>query len=215
MKWVYIVGGDGFARECYNFLSELMKEDSNLLFGGFLGHNNYGDSVDYKKVQHLYKGDVSKHVFKENEYAIIGAGASGLRKIIYEDLKKQGVNFYTLISKSSKINEFVDYDEANIFINSSPSPDVKIGKCNLFNGEVIIGHDCVIGDFNFFAPRVLVLGGVKIGNENSFGANSIMLPHSKIGNNNVISPLSCIYKGCKNNSMMHGNPAVKVGATCE
>lgn len=212
-KTVYIVGGDGFARECYMYLSSIIREDNTIEFGGFLGHNGYGETVDYKKLQHLYKGDVSEHVFLENEYAVIGAGFPKLRKIIYEDLKMRNIKFYTLISKDSCINEFVEYGEANIFIYYVPSPDVKIGNGNLFNGYTITGHDVEIGDFNFFAPRAQILGGAKIGSMNTIGANAILLPKAKIGDNNKIAPLSAVYKGCRNNCYMAGNPALKIGST--
>ena len=86
-----------------------------------------------------------------------------------------------------------------------------MGNCNVFNLQIVVGHDVKIGDFNFFGPSSQILGNVTIGNSNSFGANSICLPHSKIGNNNKITPLSAIYKGCKDNCYMMGNPARKIG----
>ena len=36
--------------------------------------------------------------------------------------------------------------------------------------------------------------------------------NSKIGDNNKIAPLSAVYKGCKNNCYMAGNPALKIGS---
>lgn len=38
-----------------------------------------------------------------------------------------------------------------------------------------------------------------------------LLLEAKIGNNNKIAPLSCIYKGCGDNSYMLGNPVLKIG----
>jgi len=84
-KKIYIVGGNGFARECYNYLINLSQYGREITFGGFLGHNGYGKSVDYKEYQKFYVGEVSGHSFKENEYAIIGAGYPEVRKMIYED----------------------------------------------------------------------------------------------------------------------------------
>ncbi|MBO7048732.1 MAG: hypothetical protein J6W62_07475 [Spirochaetia bacterium] len=210
-KFVYIVGGNGFARECYIHLNEIMEENPEISFGGFLGHGGYGKTVDYKDFQIFYKGEVSEHKFLDNEYVVIGAGYPKLRKQIYNDLKKMNCKFYTLVSGSKTINKFVDIGEGNIFNHSFPSPNVKIGNGNVFNYEVIIAHDVEIGDFNFFGPRSQILGDVKIGNSNTVGANTIFLPHSKVGNSNSIAPLSCIYKGCKNNCYIQGNPALKIG----
>lgn len=210
MKTIYIVGGDGFARECYIFLQEVMKVDQNIKFGGFLGHGGYGKTVDYKSCQHLYIGEVSEHNFKENEYVIIGAGYPALRHKIYKELKERNVNFYNLIFYSL-INDSTNLGEANIILASSCTSDINIGNGNVFNGEVIVGHDAEIGDFNFFGPRSQILGNVKVGNSNQIGANAILLPKAKIGDNNIIAPLSAVYKGCKNNCYMSGNPALKAG----
>lgn len=211
MKTIYIVGGDGFARECYIFLQEVMKTNSDIKFGGFLGHGGYGKTVDYKSCQHLYIGEVSEHNFKENEYVVIGAGYSNLRKKIYDELKEQNIKFYNLITNTSLIGDSVKIGEANIILASSCTSDINIGNGNVFNGEVIVGHDAKIGDFNFFGPRSQILGNVKVGNSNQIGANAILLPEAKIGDNNIIAPLSAVYKGCKNNCYMSGNPALKTG----
>ena len=101
--------------------------------------------------------------------------------------------------------------EANVQVSPiSPSINTKIGNCNVFNGDVVLGHDAVIGDCNFFGPKSQILGNVTIGNNNQIGAGSILLPKAKIGNNNIIAPLSAVYKGCKDNCHMLGNPALKV-----
>lgn len=212
MKKVFIVGGDGFARECYNNLINLAEYGKEVVFGGFLGHNGYGKSVDYKSYQHLYLGEVSEHIFKDDEYCIIGAGYPKLRKQIYGDLKKQGAKFYTLICSGIFLSPTFKYGEANIFVYPFlSSVDIEVGNGNVFNGEVSMGHDTIIGDFNFFGPRAILGGYIQIGSSNMIGANALLLPHSKIGNNNKIAPLSAIYKGCKDNCYMAGNPALNMG----
>ncbi len=210
MNTVFIVGGDGFARECYLWLKILIKKENNICFGGFMGHGGFGKTVDYKCYQHLYVGEVSEHKFNDNEYVLIGAGMPYIRKIIYNELKERGIKFYNLIYNSD-IAEYCNFGEANIIINSVFTANTSIGNGNVLNGSVIIAHDVQVGDFNFFGPRSQVLGYVKVGNENQIGANSILLPKSKIGNNNKIAPLSAIYKGCRDNCYMSGNPALKQG----
>lgn len=161
MKTIYIVGGDGFARECYIFLQEVMKVDQNIKFGGFLGHGGYGKTVNYKSYQHLYIGEVSEHEFLENEYIIIGAGYPALRYKIYKELKERNINFYNLIYYSF-IDNSVTIGEANVILGSSLTSDISIGNGNVLNGEIIVGHDVEIGDFNFFGPRSQLLGNVKV-----------------------------------------------------
>lgn len=211
MKTVYIVGGNGFARECYYNILKMMEKDSSVQFGGFLGHGGYGHTVDYKELQKYYLGEVSEHEFKDDEYVVIGAGYPELRQKIYADLKSSNIKFFTIYI-GEKLPESIEIGESNIFVPPLPcSCNIKIGNNNVFNGDVGIGHDVVIGDSNFFGPRCLVLGEVKVGNFNQIGSNAILLPHCKIGNNNKIAPLSAIYKGCRDNSYWAGNPAVKIG----
>lgn len=209
MKKVFIVGGDGFARECYWRLNEMKRTDASIEFGGFLGHGGYGHTVDYKHLQEFYLGEESDHTFKDDEYVIIGAGYPDLRRKIYNDLKKRNVRFFNLIL--GKYGSSVTFGEANISLYTSLTVNTKIGNGNVFNGAVIVGHDTEIGDFNFFGPRSSVLGTVKIGNDNTVGTNAVILPHAKIGNNNKVAPLSAVYKGCRHNCYMLGNPALKVG----
>ena len=178
MKNVYVVGGNGFAKECYQHIMFMHYKNPEINFVGFL------------------------------------AGYPNLRKIIYEDIKaKQNSKFLTIILEPySYLSPLVEVGEGNIFMSPcTPSPHVKIGNGNLFNGDITIAHDVEIGDFNFFGGKTQVLGGAKIGNSNTIGTASVILPKAKIGNNNKIAPISCIYKGCKNNCYMQGNPALKVG----
>ncbi|WP_181646897.1 hypothetical protein [Helicobacter sp. 16-1353] len=212
MKNIFIVGGDGFAREVYFHLQNLAECNKEIRFGGFLGHNGYGCKVDYKDVQHLYIGEVSEYTFRDNDYCIIGAGDSILRKKIYDDIKSLGGKFWTLIAKGIYLADSFIYGEANIFIPPFYSTvNIDIGDGNLCNGNVSIGHDCKIGNFNTFLPSSCILGNVRVGDYNSIGTNAIILPKAKIGNHNIICPLSVIYKGCGNNLYMFGNPAIKIG----
>ena len=209
MKKIYIVGGNGFARECYLTLSKLIQYNSDINFGGFLGHGGYGKTVDYKQLQKYYIGEVSDKNFSEDEFVIIGAGYPELRHKIYNELKSRKINFYNLISPIIKINDYVEIGEANVIMAPfTIGPDVKIGDGNVFNGDVVVGHDAVVGNFNFIGGKSQILGNTRIGNDNTIGSACVFLPNSKIGNNNKIAPISAVYKGCKDNCYMLGNPAL-------
>ncbi|MDR3230166.1 MAG: hypothetical protein LBT65_01895 [Synergistaceae bacterium] len=216
MKKVYIVGGNGFARECYlnilEYLTALQsaQPEPETLFGGFVGHDGY--RPDFKSLDGFFVGDLAEFEFGENDLAVIGSGHPDIRKKIYGNLKKRNVELSNLIPPSVIVNEFVELGEANVLAPPcGPSVHVKIGHGNVFNGYVVIGHDARIGNFNFFGPKSQILGNVEVGDGNSVGAGSVLLPGAKIGNNNKIAPLSAVYKGCGNNCYMMGSPALKVG----
>ena len=210
-KNIFIVGGNGFASECYHYVMRMSYNNDDIQFAGFLGHGGYGHTVDYKNLQKYYLGEVDEHTFTEDEFAVIGAGYPELRRKIYTELKNRGVQFIN-IHVDGIIYESAEIGEANIFSPPfNPSCNIRIGNCNVFNGDVVVGHDSIIGDCNFFGPRSQVLGTVTVGSYNLIGAGAILLPHCRIGDNNKISPLSAVYRGCKNNCYLHGNPAQKIG----
>lgn len=208
MKALYIVGGNGLAKECYGHVQENIRRGMNVRFAGFIGHNGY--RVDFGPLNRFFVGDLENVVLGKNDYCIIGSGQPELRRKIYIDLKNKNANLYNLIV-GGNLGDLVGLGEGNILNASFPSPFVKIGNGNIFNFQVIVAHDVEIGDFNFFGPRSQILGEVRIGSGNSVGANSVLLPKCKMGNNNKIAPLSALYRGCRDGCYMQGNPAVKIG----
>ena len=209
MKNIIIVGGDSFARECCWHLSRIIDAGADSVkIGGYLSHN--GNVCEAEPLRGMYLGDFSQYSFKENDYAVIGVANIPIRKKIYFDLKEKNAKFYNIITPECKISASAKIGECNVLSRSSLSVDIEIGDCNVFNGEVLVGHDCKIGSFNFFAPRSNILGKAAIGDENSIGTGSVLLPSCKIGSRNKIAPLSAVYRGCKDDCYMRGNPAAKI-----
>ncbi|MBG6245352.1 transferase [Candidatus Symbiopectobacterium sp. 'North America'] len=211
MNRIFIVGGDGLAREVYSYIDRMMQAGEKIQFGGFLGHNGYDNPENYKEYKELYVCDVDGFVFEENDCAVIGVAKPAIRKSIYTYLKNRGVKMPNIIDPSCILFPHSELGDGNILaIRTLISTNVHIGNGNLFNGGVEVGHDAIIGDFNFISPNVRVLGNVKVGSENIIATSSVLLPKSRIGNENTIVPVSVVYKGCGNNCYMSGNPAVKV-----
>lgn len=211
-KRLFVVGGNGLAKECVQYIRWNIMVGANIELGGLVGHNGY--VVDFgEDLNKLFVGDLSTMKFGPDDYCIIGAGYPELRRKIYFDIKKYGGKLDNLCDPSCSIPDGIDIGEGNIILSTPLTgyTGIKIGNGNLFNGNIVVGHDSQIGDFNFFGPSTHILGGVKIGNDNIVGTNAVLLAHAKIGNNNKIAPLSCVYRGCKDNCYMLGNPAEKVG----
>lgn len=209
-KNIYIVGGDGFARECYGYIKRMSEQDSTINFKGFLGEGGYVPELkDFSK---YFISDISEFKFGQNDYIVIGSGNPEIRKRIYEYSKIRGIKFFTVIDPSVVMLDYVNYGEANIFTYGTfLTSNIKIGNGNIFNTCTNVGHDVEIGNFNFLGPNSQLLGHVIIGNYNTVGTNCVFLPKAKVGDCNKIAPLSAIYKRCKSNSYYMGNPAVKVG----
>lgn len=210
MKTLYIVGGNGFAKECVQYVRWNIEQGEDVRLGGLVGHNGY--KVDFGTLNDLFVGDLSQMNFKPDDYCIIGAGYPELRSKIYNDILMHGGKL-TNLCINCYIPDNLDIGTGNCLVSTqlTGGTNIHIGNGNLFNGQVVVGHDSNIGNFNFFGPASQILGMVTVGNNNTIGANSILLSHVRVGNNNKIAPLSCVYKGCRDNSYMFGNPAEKVG----
>lgn len=186
-----------------------MGYGKDFTFGGFIGHNGYGALVENPSYKKSYICDLSDFKFGPDTEFVIGCGDPHLRSIVYEDISTMGGKLINLIGPHCVLPETFELGVGNIFF--APfygSVDTKIGNCNVFNSDILLGHDVEIGDFNFFGPRSCCLGSVRVGSLNSFGVGSILLPKVQVGDENVISPMSCVYKGCKNGRRLHGNPAL-------
>ncbi len=209
-KSIVIVGNSGFARECYAMLRAVMRREPALSVKGFLSFEGY--KGDLKELSGLLLGTDDEYAHQPGEYAVIGIGDPHLRRKAYLKLRARGVPFFTLIHPNAYVDEATSVGEGCIFGSKCYiNCNCAIGPGNLFNGLVHMGHDCTVGECNFFGPNVQILGGVNMGGCNSVGATSVIMPAARIGSGNIIAPLSAVYKGCRDNTYMSGNPAVKVG----
>lgn len=214
MNDIMIVGNSGAARECLELLQDCLWNSPTLRyeirFGGFLSFKGYPG--DLGPLQAEFKGDLDDWQIREKDRFIIGIGMPALRRQVFAELKTRGARFINLISRWSYLPPDFALGEGNI-VNSHCvfSGASRAGDGNYFNGSVRLGHDVTIGSFNFFAPSTTVLGAATIGDGNLIAVQSVVLEHAKVGSHNHIAPGSIIYKGCRDNCRMAGNPALKIG----
>ena len=213
MADIIIIGNSGAARECHALFQEMLCAAPGLQylykFKGFLSWQNYSGNLKGHNAQLL--GDAETYPISNNDLFVIGIAAPALRRAVYENLKKRGASFLTLIHPWSEISPEATIGEGNIFQRGSTVYcDSIVGNANYFNGAINLAHDVTIGDYNFIGPASLILGGCTVGNENSIGVHSVLLPKASIGNSNIIAPGSIVYKGCKDNCRLAGNPALDI-----
>lgn len=214
MPQVIIVGNSGAARECYWLLQDMIQATPGLAniykFRGFLSWKRH--VADLKSMSSWLLGDADDYVIQPDDVFVIGMGDPGLRKAVFESFKERGASFLTLIHPWSNINSTAQLGEGNIFQRGSTVYcDSVVGNANYFNGAVNVAHDVQIGDYNFLGPFSLLLGECRIGSGNTMSTQTTILPKARVGDCNHIAPGSFVYKGCKNNCRMAGNPALKIG----
>lgn len=209
MQQVVIIGNSGAARECYWLLREVMQARSDLAFRGFLSFGGFAGNL--RDLSSLALGDDDGYNPSEDDVFVIGIGQPALREKAFCKWKGRGALFLTLVHPSVHLAENTVLGEGNILASGTyVSCDTILGNANYFNGRAVVGHDACIGNYNFFGTYFQALGEARIGDGNSFGVNSVVMPGAKIGHNNTIAPGAYIYKGCGNNCLMAGNPALNV-----
>jgi len=209
MRNVVIIGNSGAARECYWLLGEVAQREPDLAFKGFLAFEGY--ESDLSGLSQWRLGSDDDYIAAPGDVFIIGMGVPALRQKAFDKWKRRGAMFINLIHPFTTIPPGTHMGEANIVSCASfLSCDVVIGNANYLNGEITLGHDVAVGNANFFAPGCIVLGEASIGSRNALGVRSAVLPKARIGNDNVIAPGAFVYKGCRNDTLMAGNPAINI-----
>ena len=218
MPDIVIIGNSGAARECYWLLQEMFEHSSPLReqwhFKGFLCWQGYPSNL--KTLQGYNLGDAETYAITPDDYFVIGIGDVTLRKHIYEHFKARGAVFFTLRHPDTDVHPTAQMGEANILQRGCTIfCDCVVGNANYFNGGTNLSHDVVMGDYNFIGPFSIILGQSVVGSCNTFAVHSVVLPKARMGDSNSIAPASILYKGCKNNCRMAGNPALNIGCMQE
>jgi Acetyltransferase (isoleucine patch superfamily) len=209
MRHIVIIGNSGAARECFWLFQAMKTQHSDLMFKGFLAFEGY--SGELRELAGHDLGSDEAYTPNCDDLFVIGIGDPALRLKAFTKWKARGVSFLTLTHPACTIHPETRMGEANIFACATfISCNTSLGNANYLNGTVTIGHDVQIGNANFFAPFSLILGEVHIGSGNSFGVHSVALARSRIGNHNIIAPGAFIYKGCRDDCVMAGNPAFNI-----
>ncbi|WP_027187597.1 acetyltransferase [Desulfovibrio cuneatus] len=208
LERIWIIGGGGFAAECHMYLSERMKYEPGIVFGGFLATSHM---LGQYGLEGLFKGHYNDHVFEPHDSIILGIGNAEVRNTLFYEFVARRVNFYTLIALSAQVSPQASIGRGNVFCpHVCISPGVTIGDGNIFNIATIIGHDASVGNFNVLSTHCAITGYAKMENENFFGIYAGMLPHSRIGSRCTIGAGSIVYKRLKDDVLAVGNPAMKV-----
>ncbi len=209
---IIIIGNSGAASECYTIIHDMLTVGPfkvNFRFKGFLSHKGYKGNLGFLEQYEL--GSDEDYIPAKHDVFALGIGDNALRLEAFHAMKEKGGEFISLVSPWAYIAENVQIGEGNIIGTTCHiSSNVVMGDANYLNGNVRIGHDVTIGDGNFLGQQSMVFGAAKIGNINQLGPLALIMEKSKVGNNNVIAPSSVIYKGCRDNCIMAGNPAIKM-----
>lgn len=207
MKYIYIFGASGFAREIYF----LVKDTKEYVVEAFVDKNEKSDNyinIDSYNIPVISESSFMDICHNNSKiHAVIAIADTKITSHIISKFNHKCI-FPNIIHPSCIAFSPLDIGIGNIItIKCMFSDKITIGSFNRFNTGCLIGHDVNIGNNNHFNPECKISGEVKIGNNNFFGVNAVVLQGLKIEDSNVIGASSLLAHNIKSNKTYLGVPA--------
>lgn len=150
--------------------------------------------------------------FKKNAFdeILIGIGYNhlGIRKKLYEKMKKEGVPFATYIHPSAHVEKSaVVKDGCVILVKCVLDMNAMLEENVFLSSTCFISHDVRIGAHTYCAPALSIAGHTEIGECCFLGINTTTNDNIKIGSNAITSAGSVIINDVSSNVLVAGVPA--------
>jgi len=201
-KELIIVGGGGFAREVIWLARECA--DWNLI--GLLDERATESELcgvpvlggDEKCREHL------------DAWYVVAIGSPRVRRRIVVRLQELGVsNFATLVHPSVLKSEFVTIGEGSmICAGTILTTQIEIGRHNILNLSVSVGHDTTTGDFVTVSPLAAISGNVRMEDGVEIGTNATIIQGLNMSRGTLLGAGSTLTKSLETPDMVAiGSPA--------
>lgn len=213
MKDIAIYGAGGLGREVAALLIKMINEgDCNWNLVGF-----FDDGVEKgKKVSHYgyaLGGIDELNNWPDSLDIIFAFGIPSTCKAVHSKIINRRIRFPNLIAPDFRIADIETFSIGigNIIKEGCyVSTDVSVGDFNLFNGDVVLGHNVTVGAYNRIMPGVRVSGDVNLGNECLIGGMSFIHQGLNVPNKVTVGPLSALLSKPKEGGTYIGNPAKRL-----
>ena len=134
--------------------------------------------------------------------------STSLRKSIYNQFKKKGYIFHSVIHPSAILSEHVLFSEGcQVCAGVIISAGTKIGSNTIINTQAVIEHDCIINEHIHIAPGCVISGGVHIGSGTHVGAGSTIIQNVQVGENVLIAAGAVVVNNIQSSQQVYGIPA--------
>lgn len=153
--------------------------------------------------------------YKQDEVELVlGLGMLGphsLREKIFQQLKRHGYSFSTVIHSATIIAPSVQLGEGvQLMAGAIIQTNSVVADNTIVNTCALIDHDCQIGAHVHIAPGTKISGAVQIGNSTHIGTGTTIIQGLEIGAGSLIGAGSVVVKNIKSNSKVYGVPAKEV-----
>ena len=126
------------------------------------------------------------------------------RADFYNNYKRLGYSFSTLISKEACVSSYATLEEGvQVMCGALIQTGTSIGHNSIVNTGSIVDHDCFIGSNNHIAPGVTISGQVTSRENVHFGTGSSVIQSISVDENVIIGAGTTITKNVTNNTICY------------
>lgn len=208
---VIVIGAGGHGRVILDLLHVLELAERSVIVDAnptLRGSRILGIPVDGgdDRIPHLLAEGFRKFVV-----AIGGVGLSSLRRKLFNQAQRFGLNPFLLRHPSSCCSRFAHLgDSSQILAAVVVSAEAEIGENCILNTGAIIEHNCVLGSDVHVAPGARLMGNVKVGCQVHVGAGATVCENLTIGDRAVVGAGAVVVRNVPTNAVVVGVPAREI-----
>lgn len=210
MKDLIIIGGGGFAKEVIWLANDCNRKVRGVLDDDVQTHNTQVQGA-------TVLGDIASWVNYKNCEFIVAIGSPRTRQKVLESMLTFGEpDFATLIHPSVRLSNTVSIGEGSIICAGSVlTADINLGKHNILNLNVTVGHECEFADYVTVAPMVAVSGNVKLEYLVEVGTGAVIRQGLELAEGSMLGMGGILTKNIPERTIFAGNPAKKLKEIAE
>ncbi|MFP3427013.1 acetyltransferase [Pseudoalteromonas sp. SIMBA_162] len=210
MKDLIIIGGGGFAKEVIWLANDCNRRVKGVLDDSVETHNTQVQGA-------TVLGDIASWVNYKNCEFIVAIGSPRTRQKVLESMLTFGEpDFATLIHPSVRLSNTVSIGEGSIICAGSVlTADINLGKHNILNLNVTVGHECEFADYVTVAPMVAVSGNVKLEYLVEVGTGAVIRQGLELAEGSMLGMGGILTKNIPERTIFAGNPAKKLKEIAE
>lgn len=203
VKNLIVVGGGGFAREVI-WLARDCKAEWNVI-GVLDSHTQESHLCEVP----VLGGDEKCRDYPDAWY-VVAVGSPRVRQRIVSGLEALGVSqFATLIHPSVQHSKYVTFGAGSIICAGCIlTTQIEVGRHNIINLSVTVGHDTKMGDFVTISPLAAISGNVTLEDGAEIGTNATIVQGLTVTRGSLLGAGSTLAKSLESpNVIAVGSPA--------
>lgn len=202
-----IVGGGGFAREVFVWVTACAEAGTLPAIGGYV--DDAGDVLAHKERYAMpWLGGIDDVAIGAGDRFVMAIGSPKAKRAIHARLRARGARFATVIHPSCIVAPTATIGEG-VFLcpGCIIAPDSVVEPFVMMNTGSGTAHDSRVGEFTVFASSVILGGYADIGEDVSIGSHVVVLPKVRIGRGATIGPGSVLYRSVPEGATVFAPPA--------